>query len=276
MDATDHGSIVQLGLEDAAAGFVLSTEAHWNQTVDDWLLFLSHGTVFGIRDQDGTLVATAALLPYGGGNAWISMVLVTPRFRGRGLATKLLDTCLDTAAREKLTTWLDATPAGAAIYGPLGFTPSIPLLRLRFDGTPAPAPGLRLLTVGNLDDLIARDRRAMGFDRGVVLGALAGRTGSRLVAGDSAICLIRDGRTARHIGPLFAGHTASATELIDGVIRAEPGPFLLDVAGDQHRLVERLIADGWTIERAFQRMRFGFIRTRGVELPFAAAGPEYG
>ncbi|CAN5394861.1 GNAT family N-acetyltransferase [soil metagenome] len=276
MGATEHRSIEQLRLEDAAAGLVLSSEAHWNQTEDDWLTFLSRGTVYGIRDSAGVLIATAALLPYAGGNAWISMVLVTSRFRGRGIATKLLDCCLDTAAQQELTTWLDATPAGAAIYGPLGFTPSIQLSRMRFDGTPGSSQGLRLLTVGSLDDLIARDRRAMGFDRSLVLGALASRPESRLAVRNDAICLIRNGLGAHHIGPVFADHSASAAELIESVIRTAPGPFLLDVAGDQHRLVERLTLDGWTIERSFQRMRLGRIRTRGTELPFAGAGPEYG
>ena len=83
-----------------------------------------------MRDRGGRLVATAALLPYTADNAWISMVLVTESWRRRGLATRLVDTCLNTATRLGLTTWLDATPAGAAVYGPLGFTPTIQLRRL--------------------------------------------------------------------------------------------------------------------------------------------------
>jgi GNAT superfamily N-acetyltransferase len=276
MDATDHSAILQLRVEDAAGGMVLSTEAHWNQTEDDWRMFLTHGTVFGIRDTEGALVATAAVLPYSGGNAWISMVLVAASWRRRGFATRLLDTCLDMTARERLTTWLDATAAGAAIYGPLGFTPSIQLQRLRFEGTAPLSQGLRLLSVGHLDELISRDRRAMGFDRSTLLGELSRRPGSTLVTREGAICLVREGRTARQIGPLYADHTASAAGLIEGVIRAAPGPYLLDVAGDQHRLMESLLRDGWAIERSFQRMRFGRIMTSGTELPFAGAGPEYG
>ena len=55
-----------------------------------------------MRDGD-RLVATAALLPYSAGNAWISMVLVTADFRRRGIATKLVDACLDAATRRGLT-----------------------------------------------------------------------------------------------------------------------------------------------------------------------------
>ena len=85
-----------------------------------------------MRDGD-RLVATAALLPYSAGNAWISMVLVTADFRRRGIATRLVDACLDVATRRGLTTWLDATPAGATVYGPLGFTPTLQLRRLRLE-----------------------------------------------------------------------------------------------------------------------------------------------
>ena len=75
---------------------MLSTETGWNQNEADWRFFLSRGIVFGIRDGV-RLVATAALLPYSGSNAWISMVLVTADFRRRGIATKLVDACLDVA-----------------------------------------------------------------------------------------------------------------------------------------------------------------------------------
>ena len=130
MAATEPIDIVELGVGDAQAGLVLSTEAGWNQNEADWRFFLGKGVVFGVRDG-ARLVATAALLPYSAGNAWISMVLVTADFRRRGIATRLVDACLDAATRRGLTTWLDATPAGATVYGPLGFTPTLQLRRLR-------------------------------------------------------------------------------------------------------------------------------------------------
>src|SRR5271169_2059693 len=129
MAGIDHLAIVRLDVSDAAAGLALSTEAHWNQNEADWRFFLAHGHVFGVRGRD-RVVATAALLPYAPGNAWISMVLVAADWRRRGIATRLVDCCLNTAAKLDLTTWLDATPDGAAVYGPLGFTPVLQLRRL--------------------------------------------------------------------------------------------------------------------------------------------------
>jgi len=192
-------SIVELGVGDAPAGLVLSTEAHWNQNEADWRFFLSKGFVFGVRDR-AQLVATAALLPYSSGNAWISMVLVTANWRRRGIATKLVDACLNEATRLGLITWLDATPDGASVYGPLGFTPTLQLRRLKLERA-GEHKALPSLSTCNLDQFIARDRDAMGFDRSPLLTEFAGRAGSRIVSDRNAMALVRDGRTARGADP---------------------------------------------------------------------------
>jgi GNAT superfamily N-acetyltransferase len=275
MGAIDHLAIARLGAEDARAGLRLSEEAHWNQNEADWRFFLTRGTVFGVRDGDGRLIATAALLPYSSGNAWISMVLVTASWRRRGLATKLLDGCLDAAAKQGLTTWLDATPAGATVYGPLGFTPTLELRRLRFTGS-ATGAAPTLTRNGNLDEMIARDRRAMGFDRSALLRELGGRPGSNLISHGSAMGLIRDGRSARHIGPLFADDVASAIALVEAMVQSETSPVLIDIVNEQREFLETLTSSGWTVERPFQRMRFGRAAIKASAPPLAVAGPEYG
>ncbi|MCK1718589.1 GNAT family N-acetyltransferase [Bradyrhizobium sp. 141] len=273
MAVTDAPPILKLGVDDALAGLVLSTEAHWNQTEDDWRVFLREGVVFGIRDG-ARLVATAALLPYSGNNAWISMVLVSGTHRRRGLATRLVDACLETARKNGLTSWLDATPDGAAVYGPLGFTPTLQLRRLKLlKPARAEAPPSSSAT---LDALRTRDRRATGFDRTALLSAFAQRYGSRIVAANGAIALVRDGRTARHIGPLFADDTAAALALVAAIVRSETSPLLLDAVASQGAFLEGLTASSWTIERPFQRMRFGPATVTGEEMPFAVAGPEFG
>jgi GNAT superfamily N-acetyltransferase len=274
MADTDDLAIVELGVENALAGLALSTEAHWNQNEADWQFFLSHGVVFGVRDRDH-LIATAALLPYSAGNAWISMVLVTASQQRRGIATRLVDACLDAARQRKLTTWLDATPAGAGVYGPLGFTPALELRRLRLIG-PAKAAGTLALPTADLDELIARDFRANGFEREPLLRTFHERAGSRLVRNDGAIALVRDGRVARHIGPLLADNAASAVALVETIAQSETRPVIIDAVHTQFDFVKALSGTGWTIERPFQRMRFGPRTAPGVELPFAVAGPEFG
>jgi GNAT superfamily N-acetyltransferase len=274
MADTEHISIVELGVGDAKAGLLLSTEAHWNQNEADWRFFLGKGIVFGVRDRE-RLVATAALLPYSSGNAWISMVLVTASWRRRGIATRLVDACLNAATKLGLTTWLDATPAGASVYGPLGFTPALQLRRLRLEAATkldAPPSPSRC----SLDDFIARDAAAMGFDRSLLLKEFCARSGSRIFSNGHAMGLVRDGRNARHIGPLLADDPASALALVAAIARSETEPLLIDVVSSQNELLDGLTGAGWTIERPFQRMRFGRPTTPAQVLPFAVAGPEFG
>jgi GNAT superfamily N-acetyltransferase len=269
----DETPIVELGVADARAGLALSTEAHWNQNEADWRFFLSEGIVFGARHR-AALIATAALLPYSSGNAWISMVLVTADWRRRGIATRLVDACLSAATKRGLTTWLDATPAGANVYGPLGFTPTLQLRRLRLE-KPVGA-GSSDLSDYDIDQLIARDQAATGFDRSALLSEFAHRPGSRLVSNGDAMALVRDGRSARQIGPMFADTPQAALALIDAIVRSEAGPWLIDAVHSQDEFLRGLAAAGWIIERPFQRMRFGRAGTQAAELPFAVAGPEFG
>jgi GNAT superfamily N-acetyltransferase len=274
MAATEPAEIAELGVGDARAGLVLSAEAGWNQNEADWRFFLGHGTVFGVR-AGARLVATAALLPYSAGQAWISMVLVTADFRRRGIATQLVDACLAAAAKRSLTTWLDATPAGATVYGPLGFKPTLQLRRLRLrEAQATTAPGAP--SDGNLDTLAKRDADATGFDRRLLLSEFSARAGSRILSDDGAIALVRDGRTARQIGPLLADNADQALALVKAIVRSEAGPWLLDAVHPQEAFQGGLVASGWTIERPFQRMRLGPATASPAQLPFAVAGPEFG
>ena len=91
-----------------------------------------------------------------------------------------------------------------------------------------------------------------------------------------AMALVRDGRTARHIGPLLADRADQALALVDAIVRSETGPWLIDAVHGRDEFLDGLTDSGWTIERPFQRMRFGRATTPAAELPFAVAGPEFG
>ena len=97
----------------------------------------------------------------------------------------------------------------------------------------------------------------MGFDRSTLLAGLGGRPGSRLLSNGDAIALVRDGRKARHIGPLFADSPDRALAMVNEIVRSESGPLLIDAVNEQEEFLKGLTGSGWTIERPFQRMRFG-------------------
>jgi len=128
-------------LADAGA---LVAEANWNQTADDWKVFVERGRVYAAQAPGGHIVATTATLPYGGRFAWISMVLVAGQWRRRGLATRLMRCATDDLAAARLVPVLDATPDGRAVYRNLGYADCWGFHRLKRDesrGSVMSAPG---------------------------------------------------------------------------------------------------------------------------------------
>ena len=67
-----------------------------------------------------------------------------------------------------------------------------------------------------------------------------------------------------------------ALALVDEIVRSETGPLLIDAVTRSDEFLEGLTDSGWTIERPFQRMRFGRATAQPAQLPFAVAGPEFG
>jgi GNAT superfamily N-acetyltransferase len=279
MGATDVAfDIEDLSLADAAAGLELSDEAGWNQTLEDWCCFLERGTVFSMRDNDGLVIATAALLP-SPPVTWISMVLVTAKWRRRGLANALMTRCIETAQSRNLEPWLDATPAGAAVYRPMGFAETgFGLMRLRRTSGPGARPRHAVPAAG-LRKLVETDRHAMGFDRGDLIRHFAGRAASSIQERDGAVGLVRAGRKARQVGPVYARKEPAAIALLEHILADEPGPLVIDLSAAHSGAREFLLSCGFTFERPFSRMRFGTHPPKaygGSAELIAVAGPEFG
>ena len=275
-----------LSAPDASEAVPLSAEAGWNQTVDDWRVMMTLGEATGVRDADGTLVASALVLPFDGSFAWISMVLVTAAYRRRGIATALMTRCMARLNTLGLTPVLGATEAGRRVYGPLGFQPVHGLQRLRAERVVASVPDsavrLRQVVEPDWTALGSLDRRAFGAGRVALLRHLATRQPRRAFMalgadGATGFSLARKGREALQIGPVVAGDTASAIALTAASLVDAGGPVCID-AVDGHPAYSRwLAAAGFVMQRGFTRMilnrRVAFGDPR---LIYAAAGPELG
>lgn len=274
---------------DASAGNVLSDTANWNQTPGDWAYLLRAARGFGFVDPAGTLVATALALPYGAAFGWIGMVLVRPRDRGAGLATRLMSRCLDALARDGRVAMLDATPAGRPVYTRLGFHATSELHRLRCPefrplSTPArPAAGaLRAARETDRAAIASLDAQAFGAPRAGLIAEIHARLPSAaFVAEDSegvtGFVLARDGRTSTHVGPLVAADESTAIALSAAALATIRGPVTIDVPDRHEHLANALAARGFSKERPFTRMALG--RDRGFERLdrlFSIAGPELG
>lgn len=266
---------------DIADALALSDAAGWNQTADDWALFIAQGCVFGRRTPRHELVATGAALPYGEGQGWIAMVLVNPAFRGRGLASELLDEGIAWLRARSLTPVLDATPAGAQVYQRLGFVPGMAFERWEHPrvSMAAPAADLRRCGSPDLETLVAVDTAGSRVGRRGLLQSFLQRPGTQAwaTADGQGFVIARAGRRATQIGPLIAADEAAAWTLLQQALSATSGPVFLDVPKRWAQLAAGLSAAGFRPQRPFVRMALGDAPAlAGSEHLFVPAGPEFG
>ena len=275
---------------DVGAALALSSAAGWNQTATDWLFFIDQGRALACADEAGRLVATAAALPYEGDVGWISMVLVTPPFRHRGVATRLLDRSIEALEAAGLAAALDATPAGAAVYAKRGFVAGF-----RFDRWERTNSGMTTVrsrergdahqacrVVAGAADIatcLALDAAATGLGRAALLGALLGRPDTRawLAPDGDGFVLARAGQRAVQIGPLVAASDADAMRLLAAALVGSDGHVFIDVPEGASAMTERLVAAGFSVQRSFVRMALvrADVLARSHRL-HALCGPEFG
>jgi GNAT superfamily N-acetyltransferase len=282
-----HERLLDVG--DISAALQLSAEPGWNQVAADWRLMIEHGDAFGFASLDGRLVASGLTVVFGGPFAWISMILVTAAYRRRGLATGLMQRCMDALERRGLTAALDASPEGRQVYLRLGFKDVYATTRMFSSGgmadrpaTTGPALHIRSMSSPDLPALAAYDRAPFGADRAYMLDHLRSRLPpSALVAVRSGriagFILGRDGRACIQLGPLVADDLGTAIGLLSSALLAVPGPVCVDIA-DHHAGLRRWLDEhGFVPVVPFTRMLFG--RSEPFDDPqriFAIAGPELG
>lgn len=268
-DARD-APIEILGPDDLDSAIALTAEAGWNQVAADWRLMLRLGSAFAVRDA-GRVVATAIALPYPPAFGWVSMVLVHTPYRRLGLATRLVQRATAALTDAGLVAVLDATPAGAGVYGPMGFRPVANLMRWRGPGgggasEPAPAADLEL------------DLEAFGADRSAILADLTARPApvARGARADGHL-LSRAGRTGSQVGPLVARDATAAVTLLAAGLDTLTGTAIIDVPERATAVTAHLAGRGFTQERPYVRMALDRDSIAGnPALVHAIAGPELG
>jgi GNAT superfamily N-acetyltransferase len=274
-DPRGASRIDALTLEDLPQAQALSAAACWNQNESDWRTMLEIGHGWGVRAVDAAgvlrLAASTVVVPYPGGFAWLSMVLVLPEFRRRGFASALLRQAIGHLDARGTMPVLDATPAGHAVYVLAGFTDTWGFRRYRREPVAQPRPvaqpqadagaggRARPLRDDDWPRIAALDRPAFGADRLALLRTLAVRApGSAWVLERSgrieAFVLGRDGREASQVGPLLAADADDARLLLDCALADVEGAVYVDLT-DRHRAVAPWLEQrGFRFQRPFTRM----------------------
>ena len=279
-----------LSVSDAQTGFDLSSKAGWNQTLADWERLLEQGQGFGCFSSEDQCVGTAIVCALDPDRAWVSMVLVEPNWRRKGLGTRLVRSCMTWARRWGRIPALDATPAGAPLYAQLGFIAHSELSRLSFvphepaveAGAQVPDQGnLRLIHETDLGAIIEWDRERTGFGREALLSWLRQMSPAWAYQCDSdrgerlGYILGRPGSKALQLGPLVALDDHTAVALVQRLQQAYTGPIMIDVPDIHTSFVDRLCTLGFVRQRPLTRMVLDGETIPGSENVYATAGPEW-
>ena len=278
--------IREMTAADIPAGLRLCRASQWNQIEGDWRHFLTaspHGALAAV--ENGQVIGTVATLPYGP-FAWVSMVLVDPASRRKGVGTELLERGLALIA-DPVVARLDATPAGEPLYRKLGFAGEYALTRWFLDRTGVDQrnrePTVRSLALADWPIIRSMDEGAFGASRLALLTHLASE------APEYAWIAERDGRVRgylfgrhgqvrEHLGPLVADAVETAADLLDACLEAHPKrAVFLDAPDHQHGWRAILVDRGFAAERPFLRMHRGPLTTPGdPSIVYAITGPEFG
>jgi ribosomal protein S18 acetylase RimI-like enzyme len=216
------------------------------------------------------------------------MVLVDQAWRRRGLGTCLLQRCIAQLSGQGVVAGLDATPAGRAVYLPLGFQPLYGISRFVVEplsdlNVEAPRDvALRPLVAADLAALADWDAARSAMRRGHLLTDLRHRlpdaawvaTRAGALAG---FVLGRNGRLSNQLGPVLADDEPTARALLGTALRATGRAAILDLP-DRHRGFQAWLRTvGAVKQRDYTRMLLGSSATLpSPDSLFAIAGPELG
>jgi GNAT superfamily N-acetyltransferase len=282
----DTEGLVEAALDpaDLQGACALVAAAGWNQNAADWRIFLELGSAIAVKARDGKLAATAATLPYPSGFGWVSMVLVDAAFRRHGIATRLLERCIERLRSGGMVPVLDATPAGREVYKPLGFRDGWPIQRWRrgAEASVEEARGARSMKESDWPGVLALDATGFGCDRSPLLERLLARSQRFSCVSEKdgrlrGFLLGREGRVAMHLGPIVAEDEECAAALAAHALARLEGPVIVDALARHAGFARWLAAHGFERERPYTRMALGRGALFGDPAKtLAIAGPELG
>ena len=252
----------------------LVADVSWDQVAADCENFLKHGEIWSFVHLN-RIVSCAAWVKRSEELAWIGMVITRPEWRGCSIATRLMKKLIERTSQYRFRA-LDASVMGAPIYRKLGFCDMYRVSRLSWQSAPRKAPQLEWVKFD-------KDAHALpGVDPAdPLVGEFMSNAPELSYVGlrDGKICAWftgRYGRTALHIGPLWAEDTSCAVDALNQAKAVTNGsPLTLDTLDYQREFRDYLTGNGAVLVRDFLRMGLPDMEF-APEGMYLDAGPEYG
>ncbi|QEV21496.1 GNAT family N-acetyltransferase [Streptomyces alboniger] len=255
----------------------------WNPGLGDAPSFFAQDPEgFFIGRVDGEPVSAVSVVNYGESYAFLGFYLVRPDRRGRGFGLATWRAGLTHAGGR--TVGLDGVPDQQDNYRRSGFAREYGTLRYIGPLAAADAPDrhVRPVEAAGLKALLAYDGSCLPADRPRFLESWLAAPGHRALARivDGRLTgygVLRPGRDALRVGPLFADTRADAEALLDAlVIEADGAPVAMDVPESNAQAVALAEARGMKPTFDTARMYTGPTREFAKDRVFGVTSLELG
>ncbi|CAI8740937.1 putative acyltransferase [Brevibacillus sp. IT-7CA2] len=248
-----------LTVSDIPGLIALSDSVGWDYDESEIRTILSIGTVFGHKDASGTLLSSAAIIPYDDELASIGMVIVHPSSQGKGFGRQLMQACM-TSVSTDTTIMLIATPEGELMYKNLGFQ-TVDRIRKFIADRFVPEASLEneandefKIVPMELDDLssvVELDKAALGSRRTHFLETRMRQATTCLVAKNRSGKIIGYGFAVQGpvnliAGPIVAENASMAEHILYKLTQHHTGRVRIDVPDEQSAFHTYLEQHGFT------------------------------
>lgn len=249
---------------------VLIDEVEWPFPKNYLKILLATGRIFGLYTAENELAATAAVFNYGDSFSLMGLIIVRKKFRGQGLATRIMDIAEKQLFAKSSSSILVATPVGQPVYERRGYKVIGECLKLvRRDKTSMQEypslPQLRFkpLQDGNRKALAKLDLAAFGADRSHVLTALlASKTSSVAIFDEEIEELVSYAFGAKRkkmmvIGPVVAEEASHAIAMVQMLSYGWKGPIRIDIPSSQAGFKDELLKLKFEVDEVAPIMQLG-------------------
>jgi predicted GNAT family N-acyltransferase len=232
--------IEKLNESDIPDLIALSASVGWDYNEDEIRTVLAAGVIYGWRNDDKRVMASAAILAYDNRLASIGMVIVHPDYRGYGLGKTVTQTCIDSVP-SRMPVMLIATPDGKPMYEKMGFRPVDCVHKYLCDGyrgdhheSVTPEMAISPVSAEHFHRIVELDRLAVGANRSAFLQARMRQAKNGVVAIQEDGEIVGYGFSIQGsvnlvLGPIVAPHASVAAAIVNRLASGHQGKLRIDV-----------------------------------------------
>ncbi|MFB6729855.1 GNAT family N-acetyltransferase [Bacillus mobilis] len=233
----------------------LSSYIGWDYNREEIETIFDSGIVYGVWNERGELIASAAIILYGEKLASIGMVIVHPDYKGRGIGKAITNACMKSVSVQT-PIMLIATDEGKPLYEKLGFKSVSYVSKYICNSY-----NMNHKCVGNeecmmdyeevdLEEIIKIDEYAFGTNRKVFLKKRIIQSEQCIVVKDKEQNVLGYGlsiQTSENkiIGPVVARNDAMAMRIVHALARGHNGRLRIDVTEGKDDFLKELEIAGF-------------------------------